>query len=113
VRLVIIRAIKTVIIKAAVEMTSSNAKVVVTHLRHAACAKAPDAGYAKATDMTSTKAADVASAKATHVASAKATVSSSAASSGLCIRGNEAAGKQCACQNHHYTCSHHILHISV
>jgi hypothetical protein len=104
VRLVIIRAIKAVIIKAADEMTSSNAKVVVTHLRHAACAKAPDAGYAKATDMTSTKAADVASAKATV---------SSAAAPGLCIRGNEAAGKQCACQNHHYACSHYLLHISV
>jgi hypothetical protein len=84
-------------------MTSSKAKVIVTDLRHATCAKAP-VGSAEATDVTSTKATDV--------ASAKATVSSTAAASGLCIRGDEAAGKQCTCQNHHYTSSHRTLHVS-
>ena len=69
-------------------MMSSSAEVIVAHLRH------------------------VTSAKATHVASAKATVSAATAAPGLRTGGNKTAGKQCACQNHHYSSSHHLLHIS-
>ena len=34
------------------------------------------------------------------------------AAPGLRTGGNKTAGKQCACQNHHYSSSHHLLHIS-
>jgi len=71
-------------------------------------AKTPDATAAKGTHVTSTKATHVASAKATH---APATVSSAtAAAAGLCPRGKKAAGKHGACQNHHHSSSHDILH---
>jgi hypothetical protein len=63
---------------------------------------------AKATDVTSTKATHVASAKAAH---ASATVSSAtAAAAGFSTRGKKAARKQGACQNHHHSSSHDILH---
>jgi hypothetical protein len=69
---------------------------------------------AKATHVASAKATHVASAKAAHVASTKAapaTVSSATtAAAGLCTRGKKAAGKHCACQNHHHSSSHDILH---
>jgi hypothetical protein len=100
-----IRAIKAVTIEAAAgEMTSSNAKVIVAHVRHVTCAKAPDVGSAKATHVTSTK--------ATQVASATTTVSSAATAAGLCTRGNKAARKQCACQNHYNSSSHDILRLN-
>jgi hypothetical protein len=81
-------------------MTSSTAKVTSANARH----------------VTSAEAADVASAEAAHVASAKAPhmaattpVSPATATAGLCTGGNQAAGKQRACQNHHHSSSHYIL----
>jgi hypothetical protein len=101
-------------------MTSSNAKVIVAHVRHVTCAKAPDlssaeaadVGSAKATRVTPAKATHVTSTKATHMASATTTVSSATTAAGLCTRGNKAAGKQCACQNHHHSSSHDILRLN-
>jgi hypothetical protein len=63
--------------------------------------------------VTSAKAADMAAAESpAHVAAAESatTVSSAAAAAGFCTRGNKAAGKHRACQNHHHSCSHDILH---
>ena len=99
-------------------MTSSNANVIMLHVDHVICAKATEmtstktfnATAAKATHVTSTKATHVGSAEAAHVASATTTVSSATAAAGLCTRGNKAAGKHCACQNHHHSSSHDILH---
>jgi hypothetical protein len=98
-------------------------------MRHATCAKAADVSATKATGMSPAEAADVTSAKPTHmtsaeaayVASAKAahvasttpamsTTTTAAATTGLCARGKQAAGKHCACQNHHHASSHDILH---
>jgi hypothetical protein len=108
-------------------MAPSAAEVTVAHARHVASAKATDVASAKAADVasakaahvTSAKAADVASAKATHVTSAKAaahvasatttTVPSTTAAAGLRISSNKAAGKQCTCQDHHYSSSHDIF----
>src|SRR6202161_4557430 len=100
-------------------MTSSNANVIMLHVDHVICAKATEmtstktfnATAAKATHVTSTKATHVGSAEAAHVASATTTVSSATAAAGLCARGNKAAGKYCACQNHHHSSSHDILHL--
>jgi hypothetical protein len=76
--------------------------------------KTPNATAAKATHVTSTKATHVASAKAGHVASAKAAHApatvSSATAAGFRTRGKKAARKQGACQNHHHSSSHDILH---
>jgi hypothetical protein len=95
----------------------------MAEVRQMACAKAtdvistktPNATAAKATHVTSTKAAHVASTKATHVASAKAahapaTVSSATAAAGFRTRGKKATRKHGACQNHHHSSSHDILH---
>jgi hypothetical protein len=89
-------------------------------MRHRTCAKATDATSAKtsnataATHVTSAKATHVTAAKAApHVASAKPTTVSSAAATtaaGLCTRCKKAAGKHRACQNHHHSSSHDILH---
>jgi hypothetical protein len=117
----VIRAIEAVVVVAADEMTPSSAKVIVVQVGHATGAKATDVASAKTSDVTTAKSTHVTSAKATHVASAKAThvppttttVSSSAAAApSLCTRGNKAAGKQCACQNHHRSSSHNILHLA-
>jgi hypothetical protein len=75
-----------------------------------ASTKTPNATAAKATHMTSTKATHVASAKPTH-ASATVSAATATAAAGLCPRGNKAAGKNCACQNHHHSSSHDILHL--
>jgi hypothetical protein len=111
-------------------MTPSSAKVIVAHMGHAIRAKATDviftktshataaqATAAQATHVTSTKAAHTSSTKAAHVAPAAhaTTVSSAtttAAAAGLRARGKKAAGKQCGCQNHRYSSSHDILHLS-
>jgi hypothetical protein len=55
--------------------------------------------------VTSTETAYVAPAKAATVSS------TSAAATGLRVRGNKAAGKHCARQNHHHSSSHDILHL--
>jgi hypothetical protein len=68
-----------------------------------------DATSVKAADMTSTEAADVASTKTTHTATMSSASTPSAA--GLCSCGKKAAGKHCACQNHHHSSSHDILHL--
>jgi hypothetical protein len=52
---------------------------------------------------------DVTSAKAAHAATTVSTAAATAAP-GLCARGKKAAGKYCACQNHHHSSSHDILH---
>jgi hypothetical protein len=87
-------------------MTPSSAKVIVVHVGHVTGAKATDVASAKTSDVTTAKSTHVTSTKTAHVASA----ASAAASASLCTRGNKAAGKQCACQNHHRSSSHNILH---
>jgi hypothetical protein len=80
----------------------------------AACAKATDPTITKASDATTAEAAHVATAEATHVTTTEATThvaSSSASAAGLCTRGEKAAGKHRACQNHHHSSSHDILHL--
>jgi hypothetical protein len=117
----IIWATEAIVVNATTEMTPSNAKVPLIDVRHATRAKAvdvvsaetSDATDAQATHVTAAKVAhtstDVTSAKATHTAT---TVSSAAtAAPGLCARGNKAAGKHCACQNHHHSSFHDILHL--
>jgi hypothetical protein len=109
----------------------SGAEVVATQVCNVIGAKASNAAAfnaghvisAKATDVIATKApnpiaveaADVTSAKTTtHVAAAKAshaTAMSSASTARLRARGDKAAGKYCACQNHHHSSSHDILHL--
>jgi hypothetical protein len=95
-------------------MTPSHAKVIVIHVGHVIQAKATDAICTKTSHATAAKAVHVTSTEATHVASAETatTVSSAttAAAAGLCTRGKKAAGKHCACQNHHHSSSHDILH---
>lgn len=93
-------------------MTPSSAKVIVVHVGNVTGAKATDVASAKTSDVTTAKSTHVTSTKTAHVASAKAThvAAAAAASASLCTRGNKAAGKQCACQNHHRSSSHNILH---
>jgi hypothetical protein len=99
--------------------------VIVINIGHATCAKATDVIFAKTADviatsaghatpteithMTSTQATHLASAEAAHTATMSSTPSATAAC--LCTRGKKAAGKHCACQNHHYSSSHDILHL--
>jgi hypothetical protein len=99
--------------------------VIVINIGHATRAKATDVIFAKTPDviaakagratptetahLTSTQATDVTSAEATHTATMPSTPSATAAC--LCTRGKKAAGKHCACQNHHYSSSHDILHL--
>jgi hypothetical protein len=95
-------------------MTSSDAKMSVAHARHVASAKASEVSCAKASDVTAAKAAHVTSTEAAATAEAAPTVSSTtsaSAASGLRTRGQKAAGKHCACQNHHHSSSHDILHL--
>jgi hypothetical protein len=103
-------------------MTPSNAKVPLVDVRHATRANAVDVVSAETSDATDAAQAthvtaanvahtgtDVTSAKAAHPAT---TVSSAAtAAPGLCARGKKAAGKHCACQNHHHSSFHDILHL--
>jgi hypothetical protein len=39
------------------------------------------------------------------------TTAATAAASGLCARGKQASGEQCACKNHHRSSFHDILHL--
>jgi hypothetical protein len=80
--------------------------------RDVSSTEAADVDSAKAPNVASAKAAHVTSTKATHVASSTTTVSAATAAAGLCTRGNKAAGKQCACQNHHYSSSHCVLRLN-
>jgi hypothetical protein len=104
-------------------MTPSNAKVPCVDVRHATSgdaavdvvsAETSDATDAQATHMTAANVThtgtDVTSAKAAHTATKVSSASASAAP-GLCARGKKAAGKHCACQNHHRSSSHDILHL--
>jgi len=91
----------------------SSAEVIVADARDAAPAETTDVGSAKTSHVTSAKAADVTAAtKAAHVtATTKATTVSAAsatAAAGLRTRGNKAAGKQRACQNHYQSSSHDL-----
>jgi hypothetical protein len=103
-------------------MTPSNAKVPCVDARHATSgdavevvsAETSDSTDAQATHMTATNVThtgtDVTSAKAAHTATKVSSASASTAAPGLCARGKKAAGKHCACQNHHHSSSHDILH---
>jgi hypothetical protein len=118
----IIWATEAVVVNAAVEMTPSNAKVPCVDARHATSgdavevvsAETSDSTDAQATHMTATNVThtgtDVTSAKAAHTATKVSSASASTAAPGLCARGKKAAGKHCACQNHHHSSSHDILH---
>jgi hypothetical protein len=98
-------------------MTSSRAKVFVIHVGHAIQAKTTDVISTKTSHATAAKAVHVTSTEATHVTSAEAaaavsSATAAAAAAGLRTRGKKAAGKHCACQNHHYSSSHDILQSS-
>jgi len=107
----VVRAIKTVAVKAAAnEMTSSIAKVISVHAGDVTSAETADATSAEAADAASTEATHVTSAKAAHVASTATTsMSTATATAGLCVSGKKAAGKHCTCQNHHHSSSHDTL----
>jgi hypothetical protein len=107
-------------------VTSSGAEVIVVQARHVIagraadmiCSKTSNATAVKTADATSTEATHLTSTKTTHVAPAEAahtatmpSTPSASAAAGLCARGKKAAGKHRACQNHHYSCSHDILHL--
>jgi hypothetical protein len=112
----------------------SGAEVIAAQVRYVICAKASNAAAvnaghvisAKATDVIATKAPHVTAVEAADVTSAKTTTNmaaakashattmssaSTAATARLCTGGNKAAGKYCACQNHHHSSSHDILHL--
>jgi hypothetical protein len=102
-------------------MMPSNTEVSRVDMRHAACANAVDVVSAETSDATNTQASHVAPVKAadtgtdvTAAKAAKAAAVSSAttttAAPGLRARGKKAAGKHCACQNHHHSSFHDILH---
>jgi hypothetical protein len=117
----IIGATEAIVVNATNEMMPSNAKVALVDMRHATRVKAVDVISAETSDATDAQATHVTAADVTHtgtdVTSAKAahpatTVSSAAtAAPGLCARGKKAAGKHCACQNHHHSSFHDILHL--
>ena len=86
------------------------ADMICTKTSNATAVKTADATSTEATHLTSTKTTHVASAEATHAPTMSSTPSASAAA-GLCTRGKKAAGKHRACQNHHYSSSHDILHL--
>jgi hypothetical protein len=103
-------------------MMPSSARVFVVHVGHVIGAKATDVASAKTSDVIPANSSDVTTAKSTHVASTKTAhvgsakaahvaASASTAAAGLCTRGNKAAGKQCARQNHRRSSSHNILHL--
>jgi hypothetical protein len=113
-------------------MTPSSAKVIVAHVGHVIGAKATDVASAKTSDVIPANSSDMIAAKSTHVTTAKSShvataksahvaattattattaATTAAAAAGLCTRGNKAAGKQCARQNHHCSSSHNILHL--
>jgi hypothetical protein len=100
-------------------MMPSSAKVPLVDMRHATCAKAVNVVSTETSDATAAQATHATAAKVTHtgtdVTSAKAahtaTVASTAtAAPSLRARGKKAAGKHCACQNHHHSSFHDILH---
>jgi hypothetical protein len=99
-------------------VTSSGAEVIVVQARHVIAGRAADMICTKTSNTTAIKTADATSTKTTHVAPAEAThaatmssTPSASAASGLCTRGKKAAGKHRACQNHHHSSSHDILHL--
>ena len=104
-------------------MTPSNAKVTLVDMRHATCAKVADVVSAETSDATNAQAthvtaakvahtgADVTSAKAAHTATTVSSAATATAAPGLCARGKKAAGKHRACQNHHHSSFHDILHL--
>jgi hypothetical protein len=107
---------KTIMIQARHVIAAKATDVISARISNATAAKAADATSTKATDVASAKAAHVTSTEATHVAPAKAAhtaamSSTTAAATGLCTGGKKAAGKHSACQNHHYSSSHDILHL--
>jgi len=99
-------------------MTSSIAEVISVHAGDVTSAETADATSTEATDAASAETADVTSAEATHMASTKAahmastaatSMATATATAGLRVSGKKAAGKHCACQNHHHSSSHDIL----
>jgi hypothetical protein len=115
----IIWATEPIVINTAAEMMPSNAEVSCVDMRHAACANAVDVVSAETSDATNAQASRVASVEAAHTgtyvtaaeaAKAAAVSSATAAAPGLRARGKKVAGKHCACQNHHCSSFHDILH---
>jgi hypothetical protein len=115
----IIRATEPIVINATAEMMPSNAKASGVDMRHTTRANAGDVVSAETADATSAQASDVTSVKTAHTGAdvtaaeaAKAAAVSSAATAApsLRARGNKAAGKHRACQNHHCSSFHDILH---
>jgi hypothetical protein len=100
-------------------MSPSHAKVIPADASDMTHTRTTDVGAAKCPHVTSVEATDVGSAEATHVTSAKAstkatTMSAAAtATAGLRTSGNEAAGKQRSCQNHHPSCFHDLFSIEI
>jgi hypothetical protein len=99
------------------EMSPSHAKVIPADASDMTHTRTTDMGAAKCPHVTSVEATDVGSTEATHVTSAKAstkaTTMSAAATAGLRTSGNEAAGKQRSCQNHHPSSFHDLFSIGI
>jgi hypothetical protein len=86
-------------------MTPAGAKMLAAEMRRMVCAEAAHVIPTETTHVTSVKTTDMATAKTTGMTSAKTT-----AATGLRAGGKQAPGKHRACQNHHHSSSHDILH---
>jgi hypothetical protein len=99
------RAKSTCVAKAG-DVTSGKAADVGT-------ADAADVGTAEAPNVAAAHAANVAAAEAATMAATEAAAMAAAATAaaGLCARRKQASGEHCACQNHHRSSFHDILHL--
>jgi hypothetical protein len=96
----------------ATDMAAAETSHVITANTYVASARTTHVtATAETTHVTTTsKTTHMASAKAAaHVAATTATTAT-AATTGLSTRGKQAAGEHRACQNHHHSSSHDILH---
>jgi hypothetical protein len=100
-------------------MSPSHAEVIPADTSDMTYTRTTNAGAAKCPRVTSVEATDVGSTEATHVTSAKASTkaatmstaatAATATAAGLRTSGNEAAGKQRSCQNHHPSSFHDLF----
>jgi hypothetical protein len=93
-------ATEAVIVNAVDEMASSYAKMPLVDMRHGSSVELVNVTF----DRANAHAGLVTTAEAAHTA-----IKAPAALS-LCAGGEKAACKHCACQNHHHSLSHDILH---
>jgi hypothetical protein len=105
-------------------MSPSHAEVIPADTSDMTHTRTANAGAAKCPRVTSVEATDAGPTEATHVTSAKASTkattmsaatatATAATTAGLRSSGNEAAGKQRSCQNHHPSSFHDLFSIEM